>query len=63
MRNQPSRSSAAEGSPPSERTVDELRRRIARGELVAGQRLPSTREITRRWGVAIATATLAPRMK
>ncbi|KUL48355.1 GntR family transcriptional regulator [Streptomyces sp. NRRL F-4489] len=37
--------------------VGELRRRIETGELAAGDRVPSTREITRRWGVAMATAT------
>ncbi|MEU9163419.1 TetR/AcrR family transcriptional regulator C-terminal domain-containing protein [Streptomyces sp. NPDC048424] len=37
--------------------VDELRRRIESGELAPGDRVPSTREITRRWGVAMATAT------
>lgn len=35
----------------------ELRRRIAAGELAAGDRLPSTRQIVREWGVAMATAT------
>jgi AcrR family transcriptional regulator len=34
-----------------------LRGQIERGELQAGQRVPSTREITARWGVAMATAT------
>lgn len=37
--------------------ADELRRRIETGELAPGDRVPSTREITRRWGVAMATAT------
>ncbi|WP_069817385.1 TetR/AcrR family transcriptional regulator C-terminal domain-containing protein [Streptomyces sp. TP-A0874] len=37
--------------------VAELRRRIETGELAPGDRVPSTREITRRWGVAMATAT------
>ncbi|MFE2548167.1 TetR/AcrR family transcriptional regulator C-terminal domain-containing protein [Streptomyces sp. NPDC059355] len=37
--------------------VVELRRRIETGELAPGDRLPSTREITRQWGVAMATAT------
>ncbi|MFE6099803.1 TetR/AcrR family transcriptional regulator C-terminal domain-containing protein [Streptomyces laurentii] len=41
----------------SEGIVDELRRRIEMGELAPGDRVPSTREITRRWGVAMATAT------
>ncbi|WP_182883583.1 TetR/AcrR family transcriptional regulator C-terminal domain-containing protein [Microbispora sp. H10949] len=35
----------------------ELRRRIETGELRPGDRVPSTREIIRRWGVAMATAT------
>ncbi|MFG2329066.1 TetR/AcrR family transcriptional regulator C-terminal domain-containing protein [Streptomyces sp. NPDC048604] len=37
--------------------VGELRRRIETGELAPGDRVPSTREITRQWGVAMATAT------
>lgn len=37
--------------------VDELRVRIKCGELAAGDRVPSTREIVRRWDVAMATAT------
>lgn len=44
-------------APRSGRIVAELRRRIESGELAPGERLPSTREITRRWGVAMATAT------
>jgi AcrR family transcriptional regulator len=43
--------------PPSLRIADELRAQIERGELAPGDRVPSAREITRRWGVAIATAT------
>ena len=35
----------------------ELRRQIELGELPPGAQVPSTREITRRWGVAMATAT------
>ncbi|MFG3227477.1 TetR/AcrR family transcriptional regulator C-terminal domain-containing protein [Kitasatospora sp. NPDC048194] len=42
---------------PSERIAAELRRRIAAGELKPGARVPSTRGITREWGVAMATAT------
>jgi AcrR family transcriptional regulator len=34
-----------------------IRRRIASGELAPGDRVPSTRQITRKWGVAMATAT------
>ncbi|MCU7820713.1 TetR/AcrR family transcriptional regulator [Kitasatospora sp. DSM 101779] len=41
------------------RIVDELRARIEQGELAPGDRVPSTREITRQWGVAMATATKA----
>jgi len=43
--------------PPSVRIAAELRAQIERGELAPGERVPSAREITRRWGVAIATAT------
>ncbi|MGW0660971.1 TetR/AcrR family transcriptional regulator C-terminal domain-containing protein [Streptodolium elevatio] len=39
------------------RIVAELRRRIETGELAPGDRVPSTREIMRQWGVAMATAT------
>jgi AcrR family transcriptional regulator len=35
----------------------ELRRQIRSGDLAAGDRVPSTREIMRRWGVAMATAS------
>lgn len=34
-----------------------IRRRIERGDLKPGDRVPSTRQITRDWGVAMATAT------
>jgi len=44
-------------APRYSRIVAELRQRIETGELTAGQRVPSTREITRQWGVAMATAT------
>ncbi|WP_406062329.1 TetR/AcrR family transcriptional regulator C-terminal domain-containing protein [Streptomyces sp. NBC_01077] len=37
----------------------ELRRRVQVGELSPGDRMPSTRAITREWGVAMATATKA----
>ena len=40
-----------------ERIVDEIRRRIEAGELRPGDRVPSARQITQEWGVAIATAT------
>jgi DNA-binding transcriptional regulator YhcF (GntR family) len=37
----------------------ELRDQIEKGTLAPGDRVPSTREITQRWGVAMATATKA----
>jgi DNA-binding transcriptional regulator YhcF (GntR family) len=37
--------------------ADEIRTRIANGELRPGTRVPSARQITAKWGVAIATAT------
>lgn len=46
-----------QASPRYGRIVEELRARIASGELPPGARVPSTREITRQWGVAMATAT------
>jgi DNA-binding transcriptional regulator YhcF (GntR family) len=45
--------------PPYARIAAELAERIAAGELRPGDRVPSTREITRTWGVAMATATKA----
>ncbi|GAA0262025.1 TetR/AcrR family transcriptional regulator C-terminal domain-containing protein [Cryptosporangium japonicum] len=42
---------------PSARITAELRERITAGDLAPGDRLPSTRQITRQWGVAMATAT------
>jgi AcrR family transcriptional regulator len=45
--------------PPYLRIADEIRRRIDSGELSPGDRVPSTRAITREWGVAVATATKA----
>lgn len=42
---------------PYRRIAAEIRERIARGEIAPGDRIPSTREITRDWGVAMATAT------
>ena len=44
---------------PYRRIVDHLRHRIAAGELRPGDRIPSARQLTRDWGVAIATATKA----
>ncbi|GGZ29951.1 TetR/AcrR family transcriptional regulator C-terminal domain-containing protein [Streptomyces poonensis] len=43
--------------PPYARIAGELRHRIETGELAPGERMPSTRAITQRWGVAMATAT------
>lgn len=48
---------AAANKPPYLRIVEEIRRRISEGLLSPGDRVPSTREITREWGVAMATAT------
>ncbi|MCX5204587.1 TetR/AcrR family transcriptional regulator C-terminal domain-containing protein [Streptomyces sp. NBC_00237] len=44
---------------PSARVADAIRRRISSGELAPGDRVPSTRQITREWGVAMATASRA----
>lgn len=46
-------------SPPYLSIAAELRRRIRTGELLPGALVPSTRAITREWGVAMATATKA----
>lgn len=43
--------------PPYRRIADEIRARIADGELRPGDPVPSARGITREWGVALATAT------
>ncbi|MGW3007581.1 TetR/AcrR family transcriptional regulator C-terminal domain-containing protein [Streptomyces sp. NPDC001219] len=43
--------------PPYRRIVEEIRSRIDAGTLAPGDRVPSTRRITREWGVAMATAT------
>ncbi|MEU6946005.1 TetR/AcrR family transcriptional regulator C-terminal domain-containing protein [Streptomyces sp. NPDC046316] len=45
--------------PPYLAIAAEIRRRIRAGELSPGDRVPSTRAITREWGVAMATATKA----
>jgi DNA-binding transcriptional regulator YhcF (GntR family) len=45
--------------PPYRRIVDAIRSQLAAGELRAGERMPSTRQLARQWGVAIATATRA----
>jgi AcrR family transcriptional regulator len=44
---------------PYRRIVEDVRRRIEAGELKPGDRVPSARQITSEWGVAIATATKA----
>ncbi|MEU9233858.1 TetR/AcrR family transcriptional regulator C-terminal domain-containing protein [Streptomyces subrutilus] len=49
----------AAGQPPYLRIVAAIRRRITDGELRPGDRVPSTRQIAREWGVALATATKA----
>jgi DNA-binding transcriptional regulator YhcF (GntR family) len=43
----------------STRIAADLRARITAGEFGPGDRVPSTRELTRQWGVAMATATRA----
>jgi len=43
--------------PPYQRIVAEIRARILAGDLRPGDRIPSTRAIAQRWGVAVATAT------
>src|ERR1700733_5296900 len=45
--------------PPYAQIAAELRDQINNGTLAPGDRVPSTREITQRWGVAMATATKA----
>ncbi|MET7398792.1 GntR family transcriptional regulator [Dactylosporangium sp. NPDC005572] len=42
-----------------ERIVADIRTRIADGRLTPGDRLPSTRQLAKDWGVALATATKA----
>ena len=42
---------------PSTKITAEIRRQIRSGQLAPGDRVPSTREITQRWGVAMATAS------
>ena len=45
--------------PPYLAIAAEIRSRIESGELGPGDRVPSIRQITQRWGVAVATATRA----
>jgi AcrR family transcriptional regulator len=47
------------GEAPYLRIVAEIRRRIGVGELAPGDKIPSTRQIVRDWGVAMATASKA----
>ncbi|WP_433662050.1 TetR/AcrR family transcriptional regulator C-terminal domain-containing protein [Nocardia sp. CA-128927] len=47
----------ADPLPPYLRIAGEIQERISSGELRAGDRVPSARQITKQWGVAIATAT------
>ncbi|MEU6716150.1 GntR family transcriptional regulator [Nonomuraea sp. NPDC046802] len=46
-------------APPYLRIVSEIKRRIEAGELRAGDRVPSTRQVAEQWGVAPATAAKA----
>jgi DNA-binding transcriptional regulator YhcF (GntR family)/AcrR family transcriptional regulator len=48
-----------EAEPASVRIAAELRERIVTGVLAPGDRVPSTRQIVREWGVAMATASKA----
>ncbi len=48
-----------EPEPPYVRIANEIEQRIRDGALHPGDRVPSTRQITKEWGVAIATATKA----
>ena len=48
-----------DGRPPYRRIADDIRARVASGDLRPGDRVPPTRRLTREWGVAIATATKA----
>ncbi|MEU4541221.1 GntR family transcriptional regulator [Streptosporangium sp. NPDC023825] len=50
-------SSTQRPEPPYRQIVAEIRARILAGDLRQGERVPSIREIARRWGVAVATAT------
>ncbi|MBF6329346.1 TetR/AcrR family transcriptional regulator C-terminal domain-containing protein [Nocardia transvalensis] len=45
--------------PPYQRIASEIRHRIETGSLQPGDLVPSTRQLTRRYGVAMATATKA----
>ncbi|AWS43830.1 GntR family transcriptional regulator [Streptosporangium sp. 'caverna'] len=52
-------SSTQRPEPPYRQIVTEIRARILAGDLRPGDRVPSIREIARRWDVAVATATRA----
>ncbi|TDC99004.1 GntR family transcriptional regulator [Nonomuraea deserti] len=46
-------------TPPYARIVADIKRRVADGKLRPGERVPSTRQLARDWGVALATASKA----
>ncbi|MGN9841575.1 TetR/AcrR family transcriptional regulator C-terminal domain-containing protein [Nonomuraea sp. H19] len=46
-------------TPPYAQIVGDIKRRIAEGKLRPGDRVPSTRQLARDWGVALATAAKA----
>ena len=48
--------------PPFQQLADDLRAAIAAGELAAGQRLPSTRDLAEQYGIAPMTAQSAIRV-
>src|SRR5580700_7109023 len=41
------------------RVAEDIRSRIARGEIAVGDRAPTTREVAKKWKVAMATAARA----
>lgn len=47
------------GAAPYARIVEDVKRRVAEGRLRPGERVPSTRQLARDWGVALATAAKA----
>jgi DNA-binding transcriptional regulator YhcF (GntR family) len=49
----------ARDEPPYLRIAADLRNRISKGELRAGERVPSTRQLQKTWGVALVTASKA----
>ncbi len=46
---------------PYERIADEIQKRIDRGDIAVGERVPSVREVAKKWKVAAATAAHALR--